>query len=261
MHAKPKKRLGQVFLVNRRIQDRIIEAANLRPGDRVLEIGPGKGELTSKLICRVKKLVVVEIDRDLCERLKESFKNKKNIKVVNQDILKFNISDYFKKGKIKIIGNIPYYISTAIIEYLLSQRNRIEVAYLMLQKEFARRLVARAQDKDRSSLSCFVQFYTEPEILFYVKKGNFWPHPRVDSAFVKLKIRPEPIFSVKNEKIFFKIIRTSFSQRRKTLRNSLSNIVPEEKLKAFFETFGINPNVRAQELGLEDFAHLANSIA
>lgn len=261
MRAKPKKRLGQIFLVDPNAQNKIVESACLKSDDRVLEIGPGKGVVTQKIIPLVRSLVAVELDPQLCEYLNEKFKDCDNFKVVHKDILKLNIRRYFRAGKIKLIGNIPYYISTQILEYLLSNSDYIEEAYLMLQKEFAQRLVAVAADKDRSSLSCFVQYHAIPKILFFVKKGSFWPVPKVDSAFVRLKIRKEPPVSVKSKEKLFKIIRTSFMQRRKTLRNSLSEIVPEDKLKDFFIFYSLDPNIRPQDMSLSDFANLANFLS
>lgn len=260
MHPKPKKRLGQVFLVNTSIQDKIIEAVNLTKTGRVLEIGPGKGQMSRKIANSAKELVVVEIDKELCDLLKDDFKGIRNIKIVNENILKLDIAQYFKKGKFKVIGNIPYYITTPIIEHLFKYLNRIDEIYLMVQKEFAKRLVVLPKDKGRSALSCFAQFYTEPEILFLVKRGSFRPMPKVDSAFVKLGVRKEPAVKVKDRDLFFKVIRASFQQRRKTLRNSLKGIVPSERLSTFFLASKINPNIRPEDLSLQAFADLANSI-
>ncbi|MDD5237058.1 MAG: 16S rRNA (adenine(1518)-N(6)/adenine(1519)-N(6))-dimethyltransferase RsmA, partial [Candidatus Omnitrophica bacterium] len=193
--------------------------------------------------------------------LKEDFKHQANVEIIHRDILKFDIGAYFKQGPVKVIGNVPYYISSDIIEYLLKNLNYIDDAYLMLQKEYARRLVAEAGSSERGSLSCFVQFFTEPQILFLVKKGSFRPAPKVDSAFVRLKIRKQPAFSLKDEKFFFKLIRTSFTQRRKTLKNSLIRLVPEARLRDYFRIFHLNANIRPQEMRLEDFANLANYLS
>lgn len=258
MRAKPKKRLGQVFLVNQNSQNKIIESTCLKADDRVLEIGPGKGVVTRKIAPEVKSLVAVELDSQLCEILNDEFNGFANVKIIHQDILNFDISRYFTKGKIKVIGNIPYYISTQILEFLLRNSKYIEEAYLMLQKEFAQRIVAEAGDKERSSLSCFVQYYADAELLFYIKKGCFWPVPKVDSAFIKLKMREKPQVLVKNQDHFFKLIRTSFMQRRKTLRNSLSKIITKDKLEEFFNSHALDPNIRPQSMSLQDFANLAD---
>jgi len=261
MRAKPKKRLGQVFLVSQNSQDKIIESVCLKPDDKVLEIGSGKGVVTRKIAPQVESLVTVEIDGELCKILSDEFEGLNNVKIVHQDILKFDIRRHFGKSKIKVIGNIPYYISTQIIEFLLQNSDCIEEAYLMLQKEFAQRIVASAGSRDRSSFSCFVQYYADPKILFFIKKGSFWPVPKVDSAFIKFKIRERPPVLVKNKEMFFKIIRTSFTQRRKTLRNSLSKIISEDKLACFFSCYKLDPNIRPQAMCLEDFANLANHIS
>ncbi|MCM8779742.1 MAG: 16S rRNA (adenine(1518)-N(6)/adenine(1519)-N(6))-dimethyltransferase RsmA [Candidatus Omnitrophica bacterium] len=261
MRLQPKKRLGQVFLVNHHTQNKIIESVCLKPDDQVLEIGPGEGVVTRKIAPRVKKLVAVELDKGLCAILNKEFRLNKNVLIVHKDVLKLKFRDYFGRAKVKVIGNIPYYISTQIIEFLLHNSKHIKEAYLMLQKEFAQRIVSKPADKDRGSLSCFVQYYAAADILFYIKKGCFWPVPKVDSAFVRLKIREAPPVSVKSKEMFFKIIRASFMQRRKTLRNSLAKIIPREKLRHFFSLYHLDQDIRPQEMGLEDFAHLSNLVS
>jgi 16S rRNA (adenine1518-N6/adenine1519-N6)-dimethyltransferase len=261
MHPEPKKRLGQNFLLDKNIQRKILACLDLKSSDIVLEIGSGRGELTSLCALGVDKIYALEIDTSLCQVIKMNLKCFSNIKVINRDILKFNLKNYFKndKNKLKVIGNIPYYISSPILEHLIKFRNRIDTIFITVQREFAARLVALAGSKDYGSLSCFVQYYLEPKILLNIKKTCFFPVPKVDSCLVRLKVRQEPNVFVKNESSFFKIIRAAFNQRRKTLRNSLSGIILPDKLSEFFHTYGIDINIRPEDLTLADFANLANS--
>ncbi len=261
MRLKPKKRLGQNFLFDQNIQKKIISACDFSPQDIILEIGPGGGELTREIVSRVKKVYAIELDRNLYAQLKDDFQGEEKIKLFNLDILKFDLNQELKqaKGKIKIVGNIPYYISTPIIEYIIKFKDAIDCVFLTVQKEFARRIIALGGSKEFGSLSCFVQYHLKPEILFEIKKGSFFPVPKVDSSFLKLKVLMEPAVKVKDEQRFFKIVRAAFNQRRKTLRNSLSGIVPGENLERFFADSQIDKNIRPQDLSLEEFAYLANS--
>lgn len=260
MHLKPKKSLGQNFLIDKNIQRKIIDACELRPCDIVLEIGGGRGELTRLIADNADKVYCLEIDRYLCKTLKDGLKGYTNIKIINQDILKFNLKKNFKnsKNKIKVIGNLPYYITTPIIEHLLKYREKIITVFITVQKEFARRLTALAGSKDYGSFSCFAQYYTKAKILFLIKKGCFRPQPNVDSTFLRLEIRKVPPVKINDERLFFKIIRGAFNKRRKTLRNSLKGIVSTERLEVFFNKYNIDTNTRPECLALEDFAKLAN---
>jgi 16S rRNA (adenine1518-N6/adenine1519-N6)-dimethyltransferase len=235
MHFKPKKSLGQNFLIDKNIQKKIISACLLSSADTVLEIGPGRGELTSLLVDKVKKIYAVELDNGLYSFLKERFKDQSNLRLANEDILKYNLKKKLIKEKnIKVIGNLPYYISTPIIEHLFQFRDKIQEMFFMVQKEFAYRIVASAGSKRYGSLSCFIQYYTEPKINFLVKKGSFLPQPKVDSAFISLRVRKRPKVEVEDENRLFKVIRTAFSQRRKTLKNSLKGLIPQDTLEPFF---------------------------
>lgn len=209
---------------------------------------------------RVAKVYALEIDSDLCNTLKDNLKEYSNIKIINQDVLKFNFKMCFRrlKNKIKIIGNIPYYIATPIIEHFFEVRDKIVVIFITVQKEFARRITAKPGSKEYGSLSCFIQYYTEPEILFLIKKTCFRPIPKVDSCLLRLEIRHKPFINLKNERLFFKIIRTAFNKRRKTLRNSLKDVISLHKLQLFFNQYNIDPNLRPEVLALQDFANLAN---
>lgn len=260
MRIKPKKRLGQNFLVDKNIQRKIIEACQFKKSDIVLEIGSGRGELTSLIAENSAKVYALEIDLRLSDALKVSLKEFMNITVINADILKFNIGQFFNKigKKIKVAGNIPYYISTPIIERLIQFRANIDEAFITVQKEFAERMNAGEGTKKYGSLSCFVQYYTRPKALFNIKKGSFLPMPKVDSTLLKLEFLPFPAVKVEDQNLFFKIIRSGFNQRRKMLKNSLSGIVSGHKLRDFFIRYNLNPNSRPENLSLKDFANLAN---
>jgi 16S rRNA (adenine1518-N6/adenine1519-N6)-dimethyltransferase len=260
MYIKPKKSLGQNFLVDKNIRKKIISACDFSKEDIVLEIGAGRGELTQGIAASgVKKIYAVEVDQRITGVLKDNLQNFTNIEIVPQDILKFNFDNFFKKekNKIKVIGNIPYYISTPIIEHLFCWRAKIDTIFLTIQKELAERIAASPGSKKYGSLSCFIQYCAKPQALFVIRRNSFFPVPKVDSVFLKLKILPEPPVVIQGEEAFFKIIRSSFNQRRKTLRNSLKGVIPQEKLGNFFREYGINTNARAEELSLQDFAHLS----
>lgn len=257
---RPKKRLGQNFLVDPRVREKMIEACAFSSSDIVLEIGAGSGLMTALIADKVKKLVALEIDSHLYNTLVDIFAGENNVFILQQDILKFDLSAYFKdaRQKIKVFGNIPYYISTPIIELLLEHKNIIDTVFITVQKEFAARAVVKPGTKVYGSLSCFLQYYTEPKVLFCVKRKSFKPAPQVDSALLKLKIRQVPAVRVDNEELFFKIIRAGFNQRRKTLKNSLKNLIPSDNLALFFKRYLLNADIRAERLSLSDFANLAN---
>ncbi len=261
MRLKPKKSLGQNFLTDKNIQAKIVDAAGFTGNDSVLEIGAGRGELTVLLSPLVKHLTALELDPRLCGQLNLFSEKHSNLKIINCDVLKFDFKKFLKSlkaKKIKVMGNIPYYISTPIIEKLLEHREKIDSAYLTVQKEFAERIAAAPGSKTFGSLSCFVQYYAQPKIIFTISRNSFYPAPKVDSCLLLLKMRLEPAFKVRDEKQLFTIIRAAFNQRRKTLRNSLKEIVPAEKLNRFFDEYRINPDIRPESLALENFAKLAN---
>lgn len=262
MYLKPKKSLGQNFLIDRNIRSKIINACGFDDSDIILEIGSGGGELTRLIAERVAKVHALEIDPRLCRMLKDSTQDLANLEVLNADILEFDLTSYFRKfsRKIKVVGNIPYYISSEIIAHLLKHSDIVDEIFLTVQKEFAERLCAKPGTKDYGSFSCFVQYYARAKILFSIKKTCFAPVPKVDSSFLSLAVTDEPAVKVRQEELFFKIIRDAFNQRRKTLRNSLQGVIPPEKLASFFSKFGIDHDIRPERLSLEDFANLANHL-
>ncbi len=262
MYIKPKKSLGQNFLIDKNIQNKIIRACNLTCEDIVLEIGSGKGDLTLSLAQKAKKVYALEIDQRLYSLFEMKLMKHDNCCLLKADILKFDISKFLQenkiKQKIKIIGNIPYYISSPIIEHLIKHRQVIRAAFLTVQKEFGQRAKAAAGSKVYGSFSCFVQYYCACKMLFEIRRNCFQPAPNVDSCFLSLEFRKEPPVLVQDEGVLFKLIRTAFNQRRKTLKNSLEGLVAQDRLKNFFQEADIDKNVRPEDLSLEQFASLSN---
>lgn len=255
---KLKRSLGQIFLVDKNIQRKIINASNLKPDDYVLEIGAGDGRLTELIANTGCKLFALEIDELFYHKLKEKFKDYKNVIVIKKNILDFNIKRYFKgiTNKIKIIGNIPYYITTPILLHLIKYRDKINEIFLTVQKEFAYRVVSKSGSKTYGAISCYVQYYTEPKILFIIKKDSFYPVPKIDSCFLRLRFKEKYPLNINEEKKLFRIIRSAFNQRRKMLRNSLRKIFSLSRLDEFFERFNISKDVRPENLSLDDFINL-----
>jgi 16S rRNA (adenine1518-N6/adenine1519-N6)-dimethyltransferase len=262
MYIKPKKSLGQNFLIDKNIQKKIVHACGLAKDDIVLEIGAGRGDLTVHLAKAAKKVYALEVDQRLCLLLAMRLMAYDNCQVIQKDILKFDINKFVEenkiKPKIKVIGNIPYYISSPIIERLIEYRQVISAAFLTAQKEFGQRAKASPGSKVYGSFSCFVQYYCACKMLFEIKRNCFQPAPNVDSGFLSLEFRQKPLFLVQDEEKLFKLIRTAFNQRRKTLRNSLEGLVSQERLEHFFQEAGIDQNVRPEELSLQEFANLCN---
>jgi 16S rRNA (adenine1518-N6/adenine1519-N6)-dimethyltransferase len=262
MHIKPKKSLGQNFLIDKNIQKKIIRASNLSKEDIVLEIGAGRGDLTAQIAQYARKVYALEIDQRLYPFLQQAIDVYDNCQIIKADILKFNLSKFLKdnqiRQKIKVIGNIPYYISSPIIQHLIEHRQAISVVFITVQKEFGRRARAIPGSKEYGSFSCFVQYYGECKILFEIKRNSFIPAPNVDSCFLSLKFREAPPVLVQDEEALFKLIRTAFNQRRKTLRNSLDGLLAQDRLKHFLQAAGIDKNVRPEELSLAQFADLSN---
>jgi len=262
MYIKPKKSLGQNFLIDQNIRNKIIRACALTKEDVVLEIGAGRGDLTAQFAQSAKQVYALEVDGRLYPLLEQALNTYDNCKVIKSDILKFDIKKFLAnnkiKQKIKVIGNIPYYISSPIIQHLIKHRQSISAAFMTVQKEFGCRARAISGSKEYGSFSCFVRYYCECKILFEIKRNSFRPAPNVDSCFLSLEFRDKPPVSVREEDLFFKLIRTAFNQRRKTLRNSLYDLAAMDGLNNFFQKTGIDKNVRPEDLSLEQFANLYN---
>jgi len=258
MRHKPKKSLGQNFLTDKNMQEKVLRTCGFTPLDTVLEIGAGRAEMTRLIVKQVKKIYALELDRQLACDLKQDFGGSPSVEVINEDILKFQITQKFKKfpGRIKVFGNIPYYITTPIIEHLLEHRKKIESIYITVQKEVAERIVAQKQEEAYGSLSCFLQYYTTPEILLHIKRNCFTPIPGVDSCLLRLVIKRKTELSSADSKRLFKIIRAAFNQRRKALKNSLKGILAQGKIAAFLSHRQIDPLIRPEQLALSDFIAL-----
>ncbi len=253
MHRKT-PRLGQHFLRNREILKKIVTLSEIRLSDRVVEIGAGMGDLTEILINNAKEVIAIEIDPDLYKILKERFCGRENIKLINQDALKFA---YEELGEFKVVSNIPYYITKPIIFKLIETSN-LKSMTLTIQKEVAERLTAKPSTKAYSALSIIAQYYTEAEIKFYIPAKFFSPPPEVDSAVIRMDRREKPPVEVTDEKVFFRLIKAAFGQRRKMIGNSLKSIIDEPK--DFLMKIGIDPMKRPEELSINDFAYLSNEL-
>ncbi|MBC5689924.1 16S rRNA (adenine(1518)-N(6)/adenine(1519)-N(6))-dimethyltransferase RsmA [Mediterraneibacter sp. NSJ-55] len=262
------KKYGQNFLIDPHVLDKIIRAAKITKDDFVLEIGPGIGTMTQYLACAARKVAAIEIDKALIPILKDTLNGYDNIKIINGDVLKTDIAELAKKENagepIKVVANLPYYITTPIIMGLFENHVPLKSLTVMVQKEVAQRMQAGPGTKDYGALSLAVQYYAKPYLAANVPPNCFMPRPKVGSAVIRLERYTEPPVKVKNEKLLFQIIRASFNQRRKTLVNGLKNcteltILREEAEQALLE-LGIDSNVRGEALTLEQFAALADRL-
>ena len=258
------KRFGQNFLIDAHVLEKIVSAAGITKDDCVLEIGPGIGTMTQYLAESAGQVIAVEIDTNLLPILADTLKDYSNVKVINQDILKVDINELVKEynnGRpIKVVANLPYYITTPIIMGLFESNVPIDNITVMVQKEVADRMQVGPGSKDYGALSLAVQYYASPYIVANVPPNCFIPRPNVGSAVIRLTRYP-PV-QVKDPKLMFKLIRASFNQRRKTLQNGLNNS-PEisfskEEITKAIESLGVSPSVRGEALSLEQFAQLAN---
>jgi 16S rRNA (adenine1518-N6/adenine1519-N6)-dimethyltransferase len=258
-HLTMRKKMGQNFLIDSSIVDGIVAAAELSSPDHVLEIGPGIGTLTQGLAESGANVVAVELDRKLVGVLAKTLIDYDNVRVVQGDILKVDISREMSVASYKVVANLPYYITTPIIMKLLEERLPISLLVAMIQKEVALRMIASPGSKDYGALSVAVQYYTEPEIMFVVPPASFIPAPKVDSAVLRCRIRKLPPVAVDSEPDFFRVVRAAFCQRRKTLGNSLKGgSLEEATVAAMLEQTGIDGKRRGETLSLAEFAALAN---
>ena len=255
-HLQPKKRFGQHFLHDRGIVQRILDAFDPQPGETLVEIGPGPGALTRPLLERCTPLHVVELDRDLAARLRADFPPAQ-LAVHEADALKFDFCSLVPAGRtLRIIGNLPYNISTPLLFHLLEQRHCISDMLFMLQKEVVDRMAATPGSKDYGRLSVMLQWQLRVEKLFDVRPGAFTPPPKVDSSVVRLVPHATAPIQVRDADAFAHVVRAAFAQRRKTLRNNLKGLMTAETL----ESLGIDPQRRAETLTLVEFAALANAL-
>ena len=263
------KKFGQNFLIDSHVLDKIVSAAGITKDDFVLEIGPGIGTMTQYLAASARKVFAVEIDKALIPILEDTLKEFDNVQVINQDILKVDIkklAEEHNDGKpIKVVANLPYYITTPIIMGLFESQVPIDSITVMVQKEVADRMKVGPGTKDYGALSLAVQYYAEPYIVANVPPNCFMPRPKVGSAVIRLTRHEKPPVEVADEKLMFRLIRASFNQRRKTLANGLNNS-PElsyskEEIQQTIEKCGFKAGIRGEALTLEDFAKLANAFS
>ena len=260
----PKKRFGQHFLKDRNIIKKVIDGAGLKEDDVILEVGPGLGDMTTLLAQRAKRVIAVELDRELYSLLAEKFEGDKKVELISADILRFDIRGLFEKigGKFKVVANLPYNISTPVLFKFLEDRDCISSMTLMFQKEVADRLVALPDTRNYGVLSVFAQLYTTPSLLFKIPPYAFTPPPAVDSAVVRLEVLAEPSVKADNEKFMLKMVKAAFGQRRKTLLNALSSglKLPKEDVEAALKRAGIDSSRRGETLTLSEFRAASNEI-
>ena len=256
------KKLGQNFLIDARIVQGIVDAAEVKPGDRVLEIGPGIGTLTQGLAEAGADVTAVELDKKLPTVLKETLKAYDNVRIVPGDILKVNIPEIMGEAPFKVAANLPYYITTPILMALLERHLPITHMVTMVQKEVAERMTAKPGSRIYGALSVAVQYYTEPEIVLDVPPRSFIPAPEVMSVVVSCRVRKEPAVAVRDEKLFFRVVKAAFGQRRKTLMNALKGGgFQKEAVRDALEKSGIDPTRRGETLTLEEFGRLADAFS
>lgn len=260
------KALGQNFLINPSVCPRMAEFCGAQSGVGVIEIGPGFGVLTHELCKRADKVVSIELDKRLMPVLDETMAEHDNFKVINEDVLKVDlhklIKDEFEGMKVVVCANLPYYITSPVIMKLLEDKLPVDSITVMVQKEAAQRLCAQVGTRESSAITVAVNYYCEPKLLFHVSRGSFMPAPNVDSAVIRLDISEQSRVKSKSEKMFFKVVKAAFAQRRKTVVNSVSATMGIDKstVVEILKENDISETVRAEKLMLSDFAKISDSI-
>ncbi|MFH1898787.1 MAG: 16S rRNA (adenine(1518)-N(6)/adenine(1519)-N(6))-dimethyltransferase RsmA [Candidatus Desantisbacteria bacterium] len=255
----PDKRLGQNFLINESVVNNIIEAADLSEDDVVLEIGSGTGIVTRELAAKAGEVIACEFSRRLMTVLQDELKEFSNIRYIQADALTLDIKNLASGGKLKVVANLPYYITTPIITMLLEAKEHISLIILMMQHEVGERILSKPSTKEYGSFSVFVNYHSRVEKIRHVSHGCFFPQPQVDSVVLRLYSLDTPPVQVKDEVMFFQLSRAAFGQRRKTLRNALFPVLGEQS-EVTLERAGIIPSRRGETLSIEEFARLANSV-
>jgi len=261
---QPRKSLGQNFLADQRALERIVEAAELGPGDIVLEIGPGLGTLTRCLAAGAGWVVAIELDQRLVEVLKQTLADLPNVEIIHGDILELNPAHLLERQmasfQYKVVSNLPYYITSAVLRHLLTAEVRPKLMIVTVQLEVARRITA--EPGDMSLLAVSVQFYGRPRIVARIKASAFYPSPQVDSAVIRIDLDGRPLVEVDDADSFFKVVRAGFAQRRKQLRNALAAelALPASEVAQALSRAGVNPKRRAQTLGIEEWAKVCNEM-
>lgn len=265
-NIKAQKKYGQNFLINEEILDKIIETADINSGDLVIEIGPGLGNLTKRLCANAGHVLAVEIDTNMVNILNAEYAYLNNLTILNQDIMEVDLKEIIKSYSnktVKVVANLPYYITTPIIMKLLEDEINIELIEVMIQEEVALRFCAKPSSKDYGAITLAINYYTEPSYVISAKAQEFLPSPDVDSAVVKMTIKKEKI-AVSDKDLLFKIIKASFAMRRKTLLNSLGSAgimgVGKKELSEILAKLEISENVRAENLSLEEYVKITDYI-
>ena len=269
-NIKANKSLGQNFLINEEVVNKIVESSEISKDDLVIEIGPGLGTLTKFLLEKAKKVICIELDTKMITILNDRFKLYKNLEILNKDVLKVDLKNLIKNEKeingvkkVKIVANLPYYITTPIIMKLLEEELELESITVMIQKEVADRLIAIPGERNTGAITYTVYYYSIGEKIIEVQNNSFIPEPEVTSEVIKLTIRDKASVGVKDKELMFRIIKNAFMQRRKTLLNSLNNSKifnsKDEGIKILKEV-GLKDNIRAESLTLHDFANIADKI-
>lgn len=263
------KRFGQNFLIDSYVLEKIIREAGIKKDDMVLEIGPGIGTMTQYLAEAAREVVAIEIDKNLIPILEDTLSEYENVTIINEDVLKVDLKQFVlekNQGKpIKVVANLPYYITTPIIMELLESKLSIESITIMVQKEVADRMQEGPGSKEYGALSLAVQYYAKPEIVANVPCNCFMPRPKVGSAVIRLTLHQNPVIEVEDEEFMFRLIRASFNQRRKTLVNGIGNApninVGKEEVARALEEMGLSVSIRGEMLSLNEFAALANLLS
>lgn len=262
------KKYGQNFLIDEHVLNKIIAAAELTEDDYVIEIGPGIGTMTERMAPECKHVTAIEIDKELIPILSETLSGFDNVDIINEDVLKVDLNKLIAERNdnkpVKVVANLPYYITTPIIMSLLENKIPIDTITVMVQKEVADRMMVGPGTKDYGALSLAVQYYAKPYIVANVPMNCFIPRPNVASAVIRLTCHKEPPVTVKDEKLMFNLIRASFNQRRKTLINGISNFsglsFTKEQVAMALNSIGLNENIRGEALDLEKFAKLSDAL-
>ncbi len=259
------KSLGQNFLINPEVVENIVKSSNINKNDLIIEIGPGLGTLTKYLLEKAGKVICIELDTKMIKILQDRFSKYSNFEIINADVLKVDLNQIIKNNKnVKIVANLPYYITTPIIMKLLEEKLNIESITVMIQKEVADRLIEIPGGKNTGAITYTVYYYCESEKIMEVPNSSFIPEPEVTSEVIKMNLRKEPAVKIDNPNIMFMIIKSAFMQRRKTLLNALTNtkvFINKQEGMNILKKLNLDENVRAENLKLQDFADIAKEIS
>lgn len=264
-HLFANKKLGQNFLINEEVIQEIVSKAEVNEKDLIIEIGPGLGNLTEPLLEKAGKVICIELDENMLPILNKRFGENKKIQLIHQDVLKVNLKEIIVSQKesnglenVKVVANLPYYITTPIIMKLLEEKLDIQSITVMVQKEVAQRLTAKPGDEYTGAITYTINYYTNSSIIINVPKENFMPSPKIDSAVIYMEVLKKPRIEIEDEELFFKIIKFAFMQKRKTLANALtsSKILQKEQIQQILKEMKIDEKVRGEKITIEQFAEL-----